>query len=114
MLSDKRNVHAIDHELAFMGIPYMLQPRKNSWILNSGDVTMVKDGIIISLINGKKFDSEAFVDDIESIKNDFWTKAMKLLPNEWDGELWPQASQFIMGIVNNAQGFVDNTKSIIQ
>lgn len=110
MLSDNEHIYAIDHELAFSTIPFLLPKRINPWQMNKGDVEMVRNGIISTLIQGKQFNSEDFVSDITSISQDFWDKALSLIPAEWHWEHWPLVSEFITQIVNNAEDFVENAK----
>lgn len=110
MLSDNEHIYAIDHELAFSSIPFMFPSRSNPWKMNAGDVNMVKSGIILTLIQGKRFDLDPFVSDIAGVTQEFWDKALSLIPAEWHWEHWPLVSEFITQIVENVEEFVENAK----
>ena len=116
MLSDHKRIFAIDHEMAFTNIPFMkiLSPRPNPWELNKGDVDTVKNGILKSLIQGKKFEPEPFIKDITTISEEFWEKAVPCLPDEWEWEYWPEVSEFVMEIVEHAEDFVTNAMRTLQ
>ena len=114
MLSDHKRIYAIDHELAFTIIPFLLPPRANPWEMNRGDVEIVNNGILKSLIKRKKFETDPFIRDITSITEEFWVKAIPLLPKEWEWEHWPAVSEFIMEIVEHAEDFVNNAKRTLQ
>jgi len=116
MLSDQERIYAIDHEMAFTNIPFMkiLSPRTNPWEMNPADVDSVNNGILKSLIQGRKFEPEPFIHDITAITEGFWDKAVPLLPNEWEWEHWPAVSEFIMDIVEHAEDFVTNAMRTLQ
>lgn len=114
MLSDHKRIYAIDHELAFTAIPFLFPPRPNPWEMNQGDVKTVNNGILKSLIQGRKFEPEPFIHDITSITGDFWEKVVPLLPEEWEWAHWQAVSEFIMEIVEHAEDFVTNAMRTLQ
>lgn len=114
MLSDHERIFAIDHELAFTAIPFMFPQTSNPWELNQGDVETVNNGILKSLIEGKKFEHQPFITDITSISDGFWEKAISLLPEAWEWGYWPDVSEFIMQIVEHAEDFVNNAMRTIR
>jgi hypothetical protein len=113
MLTDNKRVYAIDHELSFASIPFMLPSRRNPWELNPGDINSINDGIIQHLIQNKRFDLEPFVSDIQMISEDFWSKALRLIPETWYWEHWNVVSSFILEITQHAEEFVQNTRRTV-
>jgi hypothetical protein len=75
-------VYVIDHEIAFSFIHALFSNNK-PWIFNNEIYELIRIHCLYSNLKGKKFLANDFFEEFSKLNDTFWTKAYKLLPNQW-------------------------------
>jgi HipA-like kinase len=105
MLTNRKEIIILDHELAFSFI-FDLVTNPNPWIIKQANLTWINHHYLLPKIKGKEFDFEKFSKRIGYLDDNFWETSWNLIPENWRRDQFETIKNHFTAISENKAAFI--------
>lgn len=114
LLTNGKDFLLFDHELAFSfiySLPFLRN--KTPWIFGEAERELYKKHYFYNYLKGTNIDFEAFTEQFRSIDEQFWSKALSLIPKSWQTDDLKVIKDYLKLISDNHKTFSEQLKLIL-
>jgi hypothetical protein len=114
LLTNGKDFLLFDHELAFSfiySLPFLRN--KTPWIFGDAERDMFKKHYFYNYLKGTNIDFEAFTEQFRIIDDQFWSKALSLIPEAWQTDELQVIKDYLKLISDNHKTFSEELKRIL-
>lgn len=112
LLSDGEKIIIFDHELAF-GFVFDLITNNTPWIFSDADKHWIENHFFYSTLKSNKYQFEDFIQQFNQLNENFWDKAIVLLPENWRKDQVYFIRTRMTELLSHRQEFLDSLYKIL-
>ncbi len=112
MLTDGETIMIFDHELAFGFVMDIIKNPK-PWIISEADKTWIKKHFFYPALRDNEHNFDNFVETFEVLDQNFWDKAVDLIPDEWKNEQVDQIKTNLTSLIRNKSIFLEELYKVL-
>lgn len=112
LLTDGKEIVILDHEIAFGFIfaPFLTH---RIWEMKEEHKDWIRQHCLLPLVRGEKYDFDGFSNKIDTLNDEFWSKAFELIPEAWRSDQFETIKNILTDISVNRTEFITELKKIM-
>jgi hypothetical protein len=112
MLTDGEKIMIFDHELAF-GFVLDIIKNPTPWIIGDAERYWIKNHFFYPALRENEHNFDNFVESFEVLDQNFWDKAVVLIPDEWKTQQVDQIKTNLTALIKNKSIFLQELYKVL-